>query len=239
MDLPKGCIHFNAEIEKVGGTPSWGQELGQVQPEYLISREGASEIINGMLYNMVEINHAFDYGPGGGNFTKEILAVFKKVIIKVYDAESKSISQFTSQSPLILLIGKETTASHSGRRVLKLNQKFKYAQYSNTEFYSEVNRTIGGRNPWFSKSIDYEACKDGDLVLTIIKAPIPENKYPSAEIRSEIWEQFCKEYDSLYSSQIKKSYASKTTDFVKTKLRVKDFVRNFNNFSSKKGYEFN
>ena len=117
MDLPKGCIHFNAEIEKPGGTPSWGQELGQVQPEYLISREGASEIINGMLYNMVEINDHFDYGPGGTNFIKEILSVFKKVIIKVYDAEIKRINQFQTQSPFILLIGKETTSSHNGRRI--------------------------------------------------------------------------------------------------------------------------
>ena len=123
--------------------------------------------------------------------------------------------------------------------VLKLNPKFKYAQYSNTEFYSEVDRTIGGRNPWFSKSIDYEARKNGDLVLTIIKAKLPENKYPSAEIRSEIWEQFCKEYDTLYSSQIKQSYSSQASVFFKSKMKVEDFIQEFKIYSCKKGYEFN
>jgi len=239
MNLPKGCIHFNSELEKPGGTPSWGQELGQVQPDYLIKREGASEIINGMLYNMVEINNDFDYGPGGSNFIKEMLAVFNKVILKVYDGENKKLSQYSCSLPLILLIGKETTPSHNGRRVLKLNPKFRYQHFSNTEFYNEVNVLIGNAYPWFSRAIEYDVNNEGKLFLTFIKAPIPATKYPSADVRGGIWERLCIDYDSIYSTQEQLSNVPKEQKLETSSLATKDFIVGFKNYSFKKGYEFN
>lgn len=49
MKLNLSTLSFGSYIDKGGGTPSWGTELGQSKPDYKFSVEGCEEILVGML----------------------------------------------------------------------------------------------------------------------------------------------------------------------------------------------
>ena len=57
MKLNLSTLAFGSIIEKGGGTPSWGTELGQSKPDYKFTVEGCEEILVGMLYNSVNLHH--------------------------------------------------------------------------------------------------------------------------------------------------------------------------------------
>ena len=58
MKLNLSTLSFGSYIDKGGGTPSWGTELGQSKPDYKFTVEGCEEILVGMLYNF---NEKFKY----------------------------------------------------------------------------------------------------------------------------------------------------------------------------------
>ena len=57
MKLNLSTLAFGSIIEKGGGTPSWGTELGQSKPDYKFTVEGCEDILVGMLYNSVNLHH--------------------------------------------------------------------------------------------------------------------------------------------------------------------------------------
>lgn len=88
MKLNLSTLSFGSYIDKGGGTPSWGTELGQSKPDYKFTVEGCEEILVGMLYNSVNLHHVcLPLGKGGhidiaSNFEECHLAgVFRKVYI--------------------------------------------------------------------------------------------------------------------------------------------------------------
>lgn len=56
MKLNLSTLSFGSYIDKGGGTPSWGTELGQSKPDYKFTVEGCEEILVGMLYNNTALN---------------------------------------------------------------------------------------------------------------------------------------------------------------------------------------
>ena len=57
MKLNLSTLAFGSIIEKGGGTPSWGTELGQSKPDYKFTVDGCEEILVGMLYNSVNLHN--------------------------------------------------------------------------------------------------------------------------------------------------------------------------------------
>jgi len=197
MKLPKGCIHWNSDLEEGVGTPSWGKELGQGRPDYLMNQEGCSAIINGMVYNRVEIDGQFEYGQGGGSFSKVLLALFDRTYIDVYDGETKAVHHHAIARPFIVLLVQEQSASHAGRRVIKVNKAFECAGKKNDDFYDKVDEMIGRNNPWFARDLIYDV-NSGELTLVVIKAPKRESAYANAEERTKIWDDLISEYEATF-----------------------------------------
>ncbi len=77
MKLNLSTLSFGSYIDKGGGTPSWGTELGQSKPDYKFTVEGCEEILVGMLYNSVNLHHVcLPLGKGG-----HMLQTLKSVIL--------------------------------------------------------------------------------------------------------------------------------------------------------------
>lgn len=209
MRLKRNCIFFNANIEG-SATVDWGHELGQSRNNgYLMKVEGCSDIINGLVFNQVKDANNFVYGRGNtDNKDFEVISIFYNVVIRIYDVEEDTYENHTMSKPFILIIAKETSGSHSGRRTLKMNIGFTYNEIKNQEFYNEITNIIS--NPCFAYSLSYDNVNTGTLTLTIIKAPQPkpiENKpnlvYETLEERNKIWDAIEHNYSEKYDSSNK------------------------------------
>lgn len=205
-------MFFNASVNETGGTPDWEHTLGQGQPLYLLKEDGCSTIINGLAYNIRDANN-FLYGTGGRNYNPEIVSVFENVKLKVYDAETKSINTIDIDTPLIVVLIRQTDGKHQGRRLLKLSTGFSYGDIRNSEFYDEINSHIP--NPWFGYRIDYDNLRKGELTITIIKAPIeqplssdPEIRYLTKNDRKSTWDSLANEFAETYEESSSSSSSS-------------------------------
>lgn len=198
MRLKRNCLFFNAKVNEVGGTPDWEHTLGQSSPLFLLKEEGCSEIINGLVYNIKD-PMTFSYGSGGNNYNIEVVSVFEKVNIKIYDGELKTTSQHTVNKPFIVILVKQTSGVHINRRLLKMSVGFSYGTIHNSDFYDAINVLVP--NPWFGYKMEYDNLNTGVLTLTIIKAPIlyplaedNEVRYIDKESRKKVWENLIEDY---------------------------------------------
>ncbi len=144
MKINLSSLAFGSIIEKGGGTPSWGMELGQSKPEYKFTVDGCEEILIGMLYNSVNLHHVgLPLGKGGhfdiaSNFEEcHLAAVFRKVYI----------NNVLIGYPFIMILIKELSASHTGRRSIKYSDKITYnysgERLSNQEFFRIARKKLG------------------------------------------------------------------------------------------------
>lgn len=204
MRLKRNCIFFNANIDG-SATVDWGHELGQSSSNgYLMKIDGCSEIINGLVFNKVKDSTLFSYGRGNvDNKDVEIISIFNKVQIKIYNSDEDTHIEYTINNPFIVIIAKEIIGSHIGRRTLKMNIGFSYDQINNKDFYDEINKKIS--DPWFAYSLNYDNINTGILKLTIIKAPKPTPiagkpniVYNTLNERNEIWDKLERNYIEKY-----------------------------------------
>ena len=144
MKLNLSTLAFGSIIEKGGGTPSWGTELGQSKPEYKFTVDGCEEILVGMLYNSVNLHHvSMPLGKGGhvdiaSNFEEcHLASVFRKVYI----------NGIFIGYPFLMVLIKELSASHTGRRSIKYSDKIAYSfsgeRLSNQEFFRVARKKLG------------------------------------------------------------------------------------------------
>ena len=112
MQINLGSMAFGFFIEKGGGTPAWGTELGQSKPSYKFTVEGCEEVLIGMLYNSVNLHSvSLPLGKGGrvdlaSNFEEcHLAALFQNVYINGLKIDH----------PFLMVMIKELSASHSGR----------------------------------------------------------------------------------------------------------------------------
>ena len=144
MKLNLGSLAFGSIIEKGGGTPSWGTELGQSRPDYKFIVEGCEEILLGMLYNSVNLHHvSLPLGKGGhidiaSNFEEcHLAALFRKVYI----------NDLYIGYPFLMVMIKELSASHLGRRSIKYSDKIAYKssieRLSNLDFFRVAREKMG------------------------------------------------------------------------------------------------
>jgi|GEM_PF-4515971 len=175
-----------------GGTASWSAELGQKRPLYPMTKEGLPDVLNGMVYNKVEIE-PFEFGHGGKKYKYILLSVFKSIKLKVFDYETGEFSIHDMSKPFVMLLIDENSESHTTaqatRKLLKFNIEFEYGdKIKNIDFYNEVDSIVGPDNPWFGCDISY-SIPTNVLTITIIKAPANE-MYDSAPKRSKKWNEY-------------------------------------------------
>ena len=122
MNLDLGSLAFGSYLKSGTGTPSWGTALGQSKPEYKITYPGAEAIIIGMVYCSVPLETvSLPLGKGGRIYQAselnecQVASLFRKVYIN-----GKNINY-----PFVIVLVKENSDSHSGRKSIKYSDKKK------------------------------------------------------------------------------------------------------------------
>ena len=189
MRLNLSTLAFGSIIEKGGGTPSWGTELGQSKPEYKFTVDGCEEILVGMLYNSVNLHHvSLPLGKGGhvdiaSNFEEcHLASVFRKVYI----------NGILIGYPFIMVFIKELSASHAGRRSIKYSDKISYSfdgeRLSNQEFFRLARKKLGlnWESCWFIYEINVRNLDELHFKAVIVNKENSESYVDSAE-RKDHW----------------------------------------------------
>lgn len=194
MNIDLGSLFFNASIETGGGTPSWGTALGQSAPDYKLTYPGAADVLIAMDYCYCPLSDSLSCKLGkGGKEYKAIAsqsidskyeitkaAIFYDVFIKV---EERLISV---DKPFILLVTRENENTHKGRRTLKYSDSTSVGEFSNKDFYDEVQVKLGGPNVcWFAYAID--VVDQSKLIVSVVKVSDTHESYANPEIRKRTW----------------------------------------------------
>ncbi len=184
MKLNLSSLAFGSIIEKGGGTPSWGTELGQSKPEYKFTVEGCEEILVAMLYNSVNLHHvSLPLGKGGhvdiaSNFEEcHLASVFRKVYI----------NDIRIGYPFMMVMIKEQSASHTGRRSIKYSDKicYNYAgeRLSNQEFFRIARKELGlnWESCWFIYEVNVRNLDELHFKAVIVNKEYSESYRDSSE----------------------------------------------------------
>ena len=189
MKLDLSSLAFGSIIEKGGGTPSWGTALGQSKPEYKFTVDGCNEILVAMLYNSVNLHHVcLPLGKGGhidiaSNFEEcHLASVFRKVYI----------NDIRINYPFLMVMIKEQSASHTGRRSIKSSDKISYnhagERLSNQEFFRIARKELGlnWESCWFIYEVNVANYDELHFKAVIVNKEYSESYHNSAE-RKEHW----------------------------------------------------
>ena len=189
MKLNLSSLAFGSIIEKGGGTPSWGTELGQSKPDYKFTVEGCEEILVAMLYNSVNLHHvSLPLGKGGhvdiaSNFEEcHLASIFRKVYI----------NNIRIGYPFMMVMIKEQSASHTGRRSIKYSDKISYnyagERLSNQEFFRIARKELGlnWESCWFIYEVNVRNLDELHFKAVIVNKEYSESYRDSSE-RKEHW----------------------------------------------------
>ena len=157
MNLDLGSFAFGSYLESGTGTPSWGTALGQSKPDYKFTYPGAEAILIGMVYCSVPLEYvSLPLGKGGRIYQAseleecQVASLFRKVYI----------NRVKINYPFVLVLVKESSDSHPGRKSIKYSEKNAYQtereRYSNQEFLRQARLKLGlAENAcWFVYNIE-------------------------------------------------------------------------------------
>lgn len=157
MNIDLGSFAFGSYLQNGTGTPSWGTALGQSKPYYKFTYPGAETILIGMLYCSVPLDTvSLPLGKGGRIYQAsdisecQLASLFHKVYINGVKIDY----------PFVVVLVKENSDSHSGRKSIKYSDKNAYKSgqlhYSNQEFLRRARITLGLSEDacWFIYSFD-------------------------------------------------------------------------------------
>lgn len=158
MNIDLASFAFGCNLVEGTGTPPWGTALGQHKPDYMFTHDGFKELLAGMVYNAVPLKQVnLPIGRGGcivsgqEDTNIQLASVFHNVFVN-----GKRINK-----PFTMIIYKENSSSHAGRRHLKYNPKTSFRQKdgfvcTNEDFLNEVRKTFSLSEDacWFVYQID-------------------------------------------------------------------------------------
>ena len=157
MNLDLGSFAFGSYLNSGAGTPSWGTSLGQSRPDYKFTYPGAEVLLIGMVYCSVPLDRvSLPLGKGGHIYQAselnecQIASLFRKVYI----------NGIKINYPFVMVLVKEDSDSHSGRKSIKYSDKNAYRngneQYSNQEFIRQARIALGLAEEacWFIYAIE-------------------------------------------------------------------------------------
>ena len=190
MNIDLGSFSYGSTLQKGVGTPSWGTSLGQSRPEYYITRKGSENVVMGMVYCSVPLDTvSLPLGRGGRICncveagTIQIASVFQKVFI----------NRICIHHPFIMVLQKEDSDSHSGRRGIKYSDKTTYEPrpnqiVSNYDFVREVYQKFGLSDNacWFVYDIDVKNYEELHMKAVFVNKAASE-EYFDSHTRSEKW----------------------------------------------------
>ena len=192
MTIDLASFAFGCNLIEGTGTPPWGTALGQQKPDYAFTHEGYKELLAGMVYNAVPLKQVYLPIGRGGNIVSgqedsniQLASVFHNVFVN-----GKKINK-----PFTMIIYKEDSLSHSGRRHLKYNPKTSYRQkdgfvWTNEDFLNEVHKTFSLTENacWFVYRID--ASLQTELHLYAIFVDKQHSvTYSDSRTRKQVWQQ--------------------------------------------------
>lgn len=230
MNIDLSSFAFGSTLDEGTGTPSWGTALGQSSPNYYFTKSGFQNILFGMVYCSVPlINVSLPLGRGGQvnkcseNETIQLASLFKKVYINGHKI----------QYPFIMVLQKEDSASHNGRRSIKYTEKAVYEdgnrriKYSNEEFLDEVKKEFNLTDDacWFVYNIDV---KNQDELHFSAYFVNKEEKvsYHDSKQRSAIWTELLTSSNGPFKPfNIKELIESiKSTNLIYSDILIKRFA---------------
>lgn len=192
MTIDLASFAFGCNLIEGTGTPPWGTALGQQKPDYTFTHEGFKELLAGMVYNAVPLKQVYlPIGRGGSVVSGQddnniqLASVFYNVFVN-----GKKINK-----PFTMIIYKEDSLSHSGRRHLKYNPKTSFRQkdgfvWTNEDFLNEVHKTfsLAENACWFVYQID--ASLQTELHLYAIFVDKQHSvTYSDNRSRKQVWQQ--------------------------------------------------
>ena len=144
MNLDLASFAFGANFLNGTGTSPWGTSLGQSQPDYKFTTKGYENMLCGMVYNSVPLKTVgLPLGKGGNtiycheNDGCQLAAVFHKVFI----------NDIKIDAPFAMVVFKEDSLSHAGRRHLKFSPKIFFKDktgyvHTNQEFLDCARKAL-------------------------------------------------------------------------------------------------
>lgn len=200
MNLDLGSFAFGSSIQTGGGTPSWGTSLGQSKPDYKFTYPGAEAIVVGMTYCAVPSESvSLPLGKGGRIYQASDLkeCVLASLFRKVY-INGKRINH-----PFVMVLIKESSDSHSGRRSIKYSDKNAYASdsesYSNADFVRIAQQTLGltESSCWFVYK--FEIYNQDELHMSAVIVDEEESvEYENSSERKTEWLALIPDADKEY-----------------------------------------
>ncbi len=189
MNLDLSSFAFGTYLNSGTGTPSWGTALGQSQPAYKFTYPGAEVILIGMVYCSVPLDRvSLPLGKGGRIYRAseldecQIASLFRKVYIN-----GSRINY-----PFIMVLVKEDSASHPGRKSIKYSDKITYddngEHFSNAEFISQARNVLGLKEEacWFVYSI--EVYNQDELHMSAVVVDKDNSiEYENSSERRDAW----------------------------------------------------
>ncbi len=194
MRLDLSSLAFGSVLEKGTGTPSWGTALGQSHPEYKFTVDGCENVLIGMLYNSVNLHDVTLPLGKGGTIAKasefdacHLASVFRKVYI----------NGVRIGYPFIMVLIKELSQSHPGRKSIKYSDKISYncegERLNNLEFFRVARQQLGLNymSCWFIYEVNVSNQDELHFSAVIVNKNETETYYDSAE-RKNYWNSLIK-----------------------------------------------
>ena len=203
MNIDLGSFAFGSNLRNGAGTPSWGTALGQSFPEYKITYPGSEAILIGMVYCSVPLkNVSLPIGKGGSRYKAsdreecQMASLFRKVYI----------NDTKIDYPFIMVLFKEESDSHPGRKSIKYSDKNDYNDgseyYSNQEFIkvARISLNIQEDACWFVYKIEVHNQDELHLYAVVVD----KDKtvfYENSSERKKAWQQLIPEEEDFYIQQ--------------------------------------
>ena len=218
----------SSDTESPGGNSGWNLEAGQSRENNFVynAKIGESDVLNGMIYNIIKDKENFSYGSSLGQ--KEILigSKFENIKVNIFDVENMSFNIVKLESQFLFCLIEDDSNHHilpNGRHrsIFKFKKSFKYHSFSNEVFYNEIDEIIGKEYPWFGIEINYYPTFGEDsnlLTFNIIKCKKDEkSSYIDSNTRKTLWKSYKKYYyqninNSTYGDHLHNSKENNQND---------------------------
>lgn len=193
MKLDFGTLAFGYTVLAGGNTPNWATSLGQSKAKkYRINDDPSiTEMLTGMTYCAVPVTSvSTKIGKGGAEVSgkQEVNPIVSAAVFSnVYINETPIYN-----SKFILLITRDTSASHLGRLRFKYGPSNKYSStdgvYSNEDFFNKAKTQLGlAEDACFFVS-EINVVNQSDLVLkTFVVNKFHSVEYPDGAAWRAAW----------------------------------------------------
>ena len=200
MNLDLGSFAFGSYLNSGSGTPSWGTALGQSKPDYKFTYPGSEVLLIGMVYCSVPLdNVSLPLGKGGHIYQAseleecQLASLFRKVYI----------NGIRINYPFVMVLVKENSDSHSGRKSIKYSDKNAYQSdnehFSNQEFVRQTRISLGltGNACWFVYSIEIYN-QDELHMFAVVVDKDSSVTYANSSVRRDEWIDLIPKKDFAY-----------------------------------------